>query len=166
AAGCLVAVRRVERLRRPLATFLACQCAIVLLAGLAVMALVRLPPATPIYAWFVEYWGTYRFFRFGHVFALEPTLRLYVLLPLFLFGVPTLLMGFAFPVLQRAVHDELASSGRKVGALQAANIAGCVAGSLLVGLLALQRLGTIASLRLVVLAGLALTACGLFFLTP
>src|SRR5262249_37859531 len=101
AAGCLVAVRRVERLRRPLATFLACQCAIVLPAGLAVTALVRLPPATPIYAWFVEYWGTYRFFRFGHVFALEPTLRLYVLLPLFLFGVPTLLMGFAFPVLQR-----------------------------------------------------------------
>ena len=36
----------------------------------------------------------------------------------------------------RAVHDELRTSGRKVGALQAANIAGCVAGSLLIGLVA------------------------------
>ena len=59
--------------------------------------------------------------------------HLYVALPLFLFALPTLLMGFSFPVLQRAVHDELRTSGRKVGALQAANIAGCVAGSLLVG---------------------------------
>ncbi len=163
AAGCLVAVRRVDRLSRPLATFLACQCAILLLAGLAVVALVRLPPATPGYAWLVQYWPTYRFFRFGHVFDLGAVVHLYVLLPLFLFGLPTLLMGFAFPVLQRAVHDELRTSGRKVGALQAANIAGCVAGSLLVGLLALQRLGTATSFRLLVLAGLAFAAVGLVY---
>ena len=160
AAGCLIAVRRVDRLRRPLAAFLACQCAILLVAGLAVVALVRLPPATPVYAWLVEYWGTYRFFRFGRVFAVGPIVRLYLLLPLVLFGLPTLLMGFSFPVLQRAVHDELVSSGRKVGALQAANIAGCVAGSLVVGLVSLQWLGTMASLQLLVLAGLAFAAVG------
>ena len=73
--------------------------------------------------------------------------RLYVLLPLLLYGPPTVLMGFAFPVLQRAVQDDPRTSGRKVGLLQAANIAGCVAGSLLVGLLALAWLGTTGTLR-------------------
>ena len=160
AAGCLLALRSVDRLRQPLTVFLLAQCGILLLAGLSVIALVRLPPSTPGYAWFIEYWGTYRFFRFGHVFDLAPVGHLYVALPLFLFALPTLLMGFAFPVLQRAVHDELRTSGRKVGALQAANIAGCVAGSLLVGLVSLQWLGTAETLRLLVLAGLVFAAVG------
>ncbi len=160
AAGCLLALRFVDRLRRPLATFLFCQCAILLLSGLSVVALVQLPPETPVYSWLVEYWGTYRFFRFGHVNDLVPVVHLYVALPLFLFALPTVLMGFAFPVLQRAVHDEVRTSGRKVGALQAANIAGCVAGSLLVGLAALRWLGTAETLRLLTLAGLAFAAVG------
>jgi predicted PurR-regulated permease PerM len=87
-------------------------------------------------------------------------LHLYVVLPLFLFALPTALMGFAFPVLQRAVHDEVRSSGRKVGALQAANITGCVAGSLLVGLLALEFLGTAEALRALVGVGLVFAAVG------
>jgi spermidine synthase len=160
AVGCLLAVSRVSRLRRPLATFLLCQCAILILAGLSVVALVRLPPGIPAYRWLVEYWGTYRFFRFGHVSDPQTVLHLYVLLPLVLFALPTVLMGFAFPVLQRAVHDELRTSGRKVGALQAANITGCVAGSLLVGLAALQWLGTAETLRLVTLVGLVFAAVG------
>jgi spermidine synthase len=160
AAGCLLAVRSVDRLDRPLSVFLFAQCAILLLSGLSVIALVRVPPGTPGYAWFIEYWGTYRFFRFGHVFDIVPVAHLYVALPLFLFALPTMLMGFAFPVLQRAVHDELRTSGRKVGALQAANIAGCVAGSLLVGLVSLQWLGTAETLRLLVLAGLVFAAVG------
>ena len=160
AAGCLVAVRRVGRLRRPLATFLLCQCAILVAAGLSLIALTRLPPETPVYSWLVEYWGTYRFFRFGHVGEVAPVVHLYVVLPLVLFALPTALMGFAFPVLQRAVHDELRSSGRKVGALQAANIAGCVAGSLLVGLAALQWLGTAGALRGLMLVGLVFAAVG------
>jgi spermidine synthase len=160
AAGCLVSLRTADRLRRPLAVFLLCQCAILLLAGLAVIGLVRLPPTTPGYAWLVEYWNTYRFYRFGAALDLVPVAHLYLALPLALFGLPTLLMGFSFPVLQRAVHDELATSGRKVGALQAANIAGCVAGSLLVGLASLQWLGTAQTLRLLTLAGLVFAGIG------
>ncbi len=161
AAGCLLAVPRVARLRQPLATFLACQCGVLALTGLSVIVVTRLPPGTPVYAWLVEYWGTYRFFRFGHANELGPIVHLYLVLPLFLFGLPTVLMGFAFPVLQRAVHDEVRSSGRKVGALQAANIAGCVAGSLLVGLAALQYLGTAEALRALLIVGLVFAAVGL-----
>ena len=49
-----------------------------------------------------------------------------------------------------------------MGLLQAANIAGCVAGSLLVGLLGLlHRSGTTGSLRVLLLAGLASRCLGL-----
>ena len=85
---------------------------------------------------------------------------LYVLLPFGLFFAPTLLMGLSFPILQRAVHDDPATSGRKVGFLQAANIAGCVAGSLLVGLVALQRLGTPGTLRVILGTGVVFALVG------
>jgi spermidine synthase len=62
-------------------------------------------------------------------------------------------MGLSFGALQRAVHDDPATSGRKVGLLQAANIAGCTAGSLVTGLLLLERIGTAGTLRLLVGGG-------------
>jgi predicted membrane-bound spermidine synthase len=72
-------------------------------------------------------------------------------------------MGVSFPILQRAVHDDPATSGRKVGALQAANIAGCTAGSLLVGLVSLQHLGTPGTLRLLLVLGVVFALVGLRF---
>jgi hypothetical protein len=47
-----------------------------------------------------------------------------------------------------------------VGLLQAANIAGCVAGSLLVGLVAVEALGTAGTLRALVLSGVGFAALG------
>ena len=94
-----------------------------------------------------------RSFRSGHDADRTSIVGLYVLLPFALFFVPTLLMGLSFPILQRAVHDDPATSGRKVGFLQAANIAGCAAGSLLVGLVALQHLGTPGTLRVMLGTG-------------
>jgi hypothetical protein len=84
-----------------------------------------------------------------------------VQLPVALFLVPTVLMGVSFPILQRAVQDDPATSGRKVGTLQAANIAGCTAGSLLVGLVGLERLGTPGTLRLLVGLGVVFALVGL-----
>ena len=117
AAGCLLALGSVDRLRRPLAVFLLAQCAILLLSGaVRARARARCRPPRPATPGSSTTGRTYRFFRLGHVFDLVPASRsLYVALPLFLFALPTLLMGFAFPVLQRAVHDELRTSGRKVG---------------------------------------------------
>jgi len=56
--------------------------------------------------------------------------------------------------------DEM-TSGRRVGALQAANIAGCVAGSLVAGLGGLVWWGTTGTLRVLVAIGAALAAFGL-----
>ena len=69
-------------------------------------------------------------------------------------------MGLSFPILQRAVHDDPATSGRKVGFLQAANIAGCAAGSLVVGLVALQHLGTPGTLRVLLGLGVVFALVG------
>jgi spermidine synthase len=161
AVGALAAAPRVARLRRPLRAFLLAQCAVVGLAALPLVVVVALPPDTRGLAWFVDYWGAYAFFPLGHEADRTSIVRLYVELPLLLFFLPTVLMGVSFPILQRAVQDDPATSGRKVGALQAANIAGCAAGSLLVGLVCLQHLGTPGTLRLLLALGVVFALVGL-----
>ena len=177
--GALAGAPLASRARRPLRAFLLVQCTLVALAALPLVVVVALPSDT----WFFNYWGSYEFFQLGHDADRTSIFRLYVLLPFGLFFGPTLLMGLSFPILQRAVHDDPATSGRKVGLLQAANIAGCVAGSLLVGLVALQRLGTPGTLRVILGTGvvfalvgwrrygrgfalLALVLCGLAWAVP
>jgi spermidine synthase len=157
-AGSLVGGRRAARLERPLAAFLDFQLLLVgcAVAGLALVA--WLPAGAPGYRWFFEYWRQEPFFHLGADWSLGPLVRLYAVLPLALFGAPTVLMGLSFGALQRAVQDDPEASGRKVGLLQAANIVGCTAGSLVTGLLLLERLGTAGTVRL--LAGVG----GLVFL--
>jgi spermidine synthase len=159
--GALVGASCVARIRRPLRAFLLTQCTLVFLSALPVIALVHLPPDTPGFSWFVDYWAAYAFFPLGHDPDRATIIRLYVQLPLALFFLPTLLMGLSFPILQRAVQDDPATSGRKVGFLQAANIAGCTAGSLLVGLVALGQWGTAGTLRLLVGLGVVFALVGL-----
>jgi spermidine synthase len=79
-------------------------------------------------------------------------LRFYVAVPLLLVFPPTFLMGSAFPCLQRAVHTEIGTVGRRVGTLLLANIAGSILGTVITGSLALSVLGTAAMLRVLVLA--------------
>ena len=161
ALGSLAGAPMVARLRHPLRVFLVTQCALVGLSAATVTALVALPAHWPLVDWYLEYWASYDFFKFGHVSDPTHVIRLYVVLPFALLFPPTVLMGFSFPVLQRAVQDNPATSGRRVGALQAANIAGCTAGSLLVGLLTLALLGTPGTLRLLLACGIVFALVGL-----
>ena len=152
-AGSLVGGVRAARLARPLQAFLDYQLLLLALSGGAVALVAWLPPDVPVYRWFVDYWRHDPFFQLGADWNAATLARLYGLLPLALFGAPTVLMGLSFGALQRAVQDDPATSGRKVGLLQAANIAGCAAGSLVSGLFLLERIGTAATLRLLVAAG-------------
>ena len=127
--GSLVGGRRAARLARPLEAFLDYQLLLLAVAGGAVVLLARLPPGMPAYQWFFDYWRQDPFFQLGADWDGGALARLYGLLPLALYGVPTVLMGLSFGALQRAVQDDPATSGRKVGLLQAANIAGCTAGA-------------------------------------
>jgi spermidine synthase len=162
ASGCLAGARWAPRLARPLRVFLLCQCGLLAYAGLAVVALVALPSQMPGLAWLHDYWKAGATFHLGGAWDLRLLFGLYLALPVALFGLPTALMGFSFPALQRAVQDDPATCGRKVGILQAANIAGCVAGSLAVGLAGLAWLGTSGSLRLLLLGGIGFAAAGLW----
>ena len=161
AIGSLLGAPLVARVRRPLRAFLLAQCLILAVAAVPVLLAVALPPDARRFSWFVEYWAGYAFFPLGHASDRTNIVRLYVQLPVALFFLPTVLMGVSFPILQRAVHDDPATSGRKVGALQAANIAGCTTGSLLVGLVSLEHLGTPGTLRLLVALGMVFALVGL-----
>jgi hypothetical protein len=154
--GCVSGAFVAPRLERPLRAFLLLQCLLLAYSGAAVAWLATLPPDVRGYRWLVWYWSQGAGFKLGLHDHTPTLLVLYGLLPALMFGLPTFLMGLSFPTLQRAVHDEVRTSGRKVGFLQAANIAGCVAGSLTVGLLLLQWLGTAGTLRV-------LMGCGLVF---
>jgi predicted membrane-bound spermidine synthase len=157
-AGSLLGARLSQRLAHPLGTYCLMQAAMLVVSGLAVILLVAAPADAAPLAWYLDYWRRADGFKLGAERDWAALARLYLVIPGLLYGVPTLLMGLSFPILQRAVQDDPATSGRKVGYLQAANIAGCVAGSLVVGLVALDRLGTMDALRGLLALGLVFTA--------
>jgi len=160
AGGTALGVALLPRLRRPLRVFLSCQCALLLYAGLATMAIAFLPAHLPLLSWLTTYWPEPAGFRLGRSWDTAAALRLYVLWPLLLYVPATVLMGLSFTALQKAVHDDVQTSGRKVGLLQAANIAGCTAGSLLVGLAGLRIAGTAGSLRALLALGIVFALAG------
>jgi predicted membrane-bound spermidine synthase len=166
AAGTFAAARVSASIRRPLRLFLWCQGGIVLATGLAHALLVWLPADWPGLAWLVSYgksaYGVQlRPFAVAEAFSVWAFLAVYVLLPLALFGPSTFLMGFGFPVLQRATQAEPATSGRRVGVLQAANIAGCVLGSLVTGLVLIDAVGSSGVFRLLCLGAVLVALVGL-----
>ena len=132
--------------------FLLSQAAIPIYAALALAALVgalgRLDVLRPLW----EYLGRYDGLARSEALS-QLSLVIGAAIPLFLMGPPTFLMGFSFGFLQRDVQTDLAGLGRRVGWLQAANIAGAVVGALATGLLLLNTLGTSGTLRVLVAAG-------------
>ncbi len=151
--GSLIGGRLAPRWSRPLTTFVSLQCAVLVYSALAITLLGRAPIWTPGYSWFLDYWATDYFFQLGADWNLATLARLYLFMPVLLYGPPTFFMGLSFIALQRAVQDDPRTSGRKVGLLQAANIAGCVAGSLVGGLVLIDKLGTPGTLRVLVALG-------------
>jgi predicted membrane-bound spermidine synthase len=148
------------RVRRPLAAFLASQALLLSLAGGAIVLLARLSPDMPIYDSLIEYWSRYEPFLLGGEWDKATVTRLYLLLPLLLLGAPTMLMGWSFVALQRVLHETPETGSRRVGLLQAANLLGCVAGSLLTALTGLNYLGTPGAFRVLMLLGLSFALIG------
>jgi spermidine synthase len=144
----------------PLRRFLLYQCALLAWAAAVPLAIAWLPSGVPGYDWFAAYWAQYDGFRLGGRWAVGTFVRLYLVLPIVLYGVPTVLMGLSFPELQRAVQDDPQTSGRKVGLLQAVNIFGCTAGSLAAGLVLLDLFGTTGTLRALVAVGIGFALVG------
>ncbi len=64
-------------------------------------------------------------------------------------------MGFSFPVVQKAVQSDIGRLGQRVGLVQLANIVGNSVGSLVAGLLLLDLMGTAGTFKLLAAIGLA-----------
>jgi predicted membrane-bound spermidine synthase len=79
-----------------------------------------------------------------------------VILTVIVVGPPSFLIGMTFPFVQRAVQQDLASVGARVGWVQLANILGNAAGSIGTGLVTFHFLGTAGTLRLLALLSLLL----------
>ncbi len=159
ALGTFVGASMAERVKRPLRLFLFCQAGLLLWTLLAHTLLVRLPPSFPLLSWLVKYGLR------GQGLQMDPLavghfLAVYILVPLFLFGPSTFLMGLGFPILQRAVQHDAKTAGQRVGWLQAANILGCVVGSLLTGLVLLDAIGTAGTFRLLAVLSAAVVFAG------
>jgi spermidine synthase len=78
----------------------------------------------------------------------------YVIVPSVMMIVPNLLLGFYFPLVQKAVQQDVRTIGRKVGSILVANILGNTTGSLVTGLILLDILGTSGSIKLLCALGL------------
>jgi len=72
-------------------------------------------------------------------------------------GPPSFLIGMTFPFVQRAVQQDLASVGARVGWVQLANILGNAAGSIGTGLVTFHLLGTAGTLKLLAALSVLLT---------
>ena len=154
--GALVANVRLAGVKRPASAFLMLQGAIPAVAAvtlvLLVLAVDRVAWASPLW----EYLGEYEPLPLTRGYILARPLMfvvLYVALPAWLIGIPTVMMGLSFGYLQRAVQTDLAALGRRVGWLQTANIVGSMIGALLTGLVLLDWLGSAGTLRVLVSCG-------------
>lgn len=145
AAGLLVGARTIDRIADPRRFFF-------LMQGIATaLALAG--------AWFV-YWAIGVGLLPGSfvdrdIMSGQPRDAALIVLLLLIVVLPaSFIMGFSFPVVQKAVQRDIDRLGERVGLVQLANIVGNSAGSLVAGLLLLDLLGTTGTLLLLVVIGL------------
>jgi predicted membrane-bound spermidine synthase len=145
-AGMAVAARMVRRMKDPRPAFFITQAGGFVLGAALILALYWALPHWPIN---------------GAVNADIQRLRgdgllTTVLLIVLVVGPPSFVIGMTFPFVQRAVQQDLASVGARVGWVQLANILGNAAGSIGTGLITFHFLGTAGTLQLLAVLSLVL----------
>lgn len=175
--GALLGGRIVRRVGRPARVFLAVQAAIPLYAaGSLALLLGGLAGGWTGLDLIRSYLGGPNGLKFSHhvpalvttfisLGPLDPSVRavassftqIYLALPAALVLAPTLLMGMSFAFLQQAVQTDPGWLGRRLGVLQAANIAGSTLGAVLTGLVLLAGIGSMGTLRALVVLGAVFT---------
>lgn len=143
-AGIAVASRMVRRMRDPRPAFFLTQAGGFALGAALILLLV----------WALPHWPINQYVSADMQRLRDGGLVTTVLLTLAVVGPPSFLIGMTFPFVQRAVQQDLASVGARVGWVQLANILGNAAGSILTGLVTFHLIGTAGTLRL--LAALSL----------
>ncbi|MGH9264371.1 MAG: fused MFS/spermidine synthase [Acidimicrobiales bacterium] len=150
--GAAVGARLVRRARRPGRWFLGLQFAVGVSALAGLLLLVEVPDRIGVgdsLARHLAFDGydlaQYDLDSLGKVGRFA---AIHLGAPLLVMGVPVLCMGASFPFVQALVAERVATLGRRTGLLLATNVAGNVAGTLVVGFVLIDRLGTSGTLRL------------------
>jgi len=138
------------RLKDPMVAFAACQTFVIAWGLGAILLVAFAPESWPGVNSLIWRMASYRG-RLGPA-ADTATFASFLILPSLFFLPATVAMGVSFSALQRAVQVDASGAARRTGLLQSANIAGSLAGSLAVGLLSLEFLGTAGTLRLLTFA--------------
>jgi spermidine synthase len=145
-AGSAVGSRVVRRADRPAPWFLGLQSAAGFAAICGVLVLTVLAPAIGLEGTLRSYFGGDGFNTgFTGIDSATEWAKLgfaYVAAPMLVMALPVFLFGASFPFVQALVSERGETLGRRTGTLLAANIAGNVAGTLLVGFVLLDRFGT------------------------
>ena len=144
--GSMLGSKTIQHIRRPKKTFLLIQGTVAIYSAIAIWAISLV-------------WQTYPNLRADNGYInLDhidfPLVFKYLIVPSVMMIVPNLLLGFYFPLVQKAVQSQEQSIGKRVGSILVANILGNVTGSLLTGLVLLNLLGTSGSIKLLCCLGL------------
>ncbi len=150
--GTLIAIRFLPYTRQPRRIFLWIVSFVSLYSLAAVWGITWLARHYPPFTRYVTQSEGLVWFREAQL----ETLLIYLVFPLILMLLPTILFGFYFPVVQKAVQQEYAVLGQRVGLIKLANIVGNAAGGVVTGLVFLHYFGTSGSLQII-------GALGLFF---
>lgn len=145
----------VRRTTRPDRWFLWLQFAVGVSALAGVVVLTRVLPHSPWSATIARYFTGDGFdfgFRNANGALNKAFIPVFFGVPLIVLSVPVFCMGASFPCAQALVSDRLTTLGRHTGLLQFANIVGNVAGTLVVGFVLVDRLGTSGTYRVLALA--------------
>ncbi|MEL7075761.1 MAG: fused MFS/spermidine synthase [Cyanobacteria bacterium J06582_2] len=147
AIGSMVGAKTVAYVRRPKQVFLIIQGAIALYSAIAIWGIGL-------------YWQAHPSLRSGEGF-IDPNninggiLFEYLVVPGIITILPSVLMGFYFPLVQKAVQQNNGEIGKRVGFIYLASIVGNTLGSLVTGLWLLNFLGTAGSIRLLLVIGIS-----------
>ncbi len=156
--GAAVASRFAGRTRQPERWFLGLQYGVGVAALAGLIVLVYGPDLLGVEGPLRRHFAIDGYNTGGYKFSPPSELArmafVHLLGPLLIMGLPVLLMGASYPFAQALVARRLDTLGRQTGRLLFANIAGNVFGTLLVGFLLIDWLGTAGTMRL--LAGVLL----------
>jgi spermidine synthase len=144
--GSILGAKAISYIRRPKKVFLLIQGMVASYSAIAI--------------WIIAfYWQTHPNLRsdLGYIDLNKISFAVifkYLIVPSAITILPNILLGFYFPLVQKAVQSDDRSIGKRVGSILVANILGNTMGSLLTGLILLDRLGTSGSIRLLCCLGL------------
>lgn len=154
ALGALMGVRAAKRLSQPLDSFLRIQSVVALFALLILPAFALLAQQTVVQMLVTGTNGFIDSTLFSPTYLLLMVL-VWVVLPGIALLPSNILLGYYYPIVQKAVQTENGAVGMRVGLMGMANIAGNAAGSLVTGLVLLQTVGTQGALFVLGMIGLA-----------